>query len=85
MRTRPPLVGRGGHQRQALQRSQPGREDRRGDAVDRLGQLAEREVAVEQRPDHPQAPAVADAPGGGVETGSLVGEHAASLESLAIR
>ena len=50
------------------------------------GQLAERAVTVEQGADDAQAPAVADAAGGGVE-GVRPCQRciAASLESLAIR
>ena len=68
---RPALVGGGGDERLALQRPQPGREDRRGDAVDVLGELAERAVAVEEGADHAEAPAIADPPGGGVEGGGM--------------
>ena len=64
---RPALVGGRRDEGQALQRAQAGGEDRRGDAVDLAGELAERAVAVEQGADDAQAPAVADAAGGGVE------------------
>ena len=51
-----------------------------------LGQLAERAVAVEQGADDAQAPAVADAAGGGVEARRCVAGRATHrvVESLAV-
>ena len=67
-----------------MQRPEPGGEDVGGDAVDRVGELAEGLVAVEQGGDQTQAPAIADLANRTVERGVVDG-HSDSLESLAIR
>jgi len=85
------LVGRRGEQADALQRPQPGGEDRRGDAVDLAGQFAEGALAVQQGSDEPQAPPVADQARGDVETvqiadrRAIARNHGGSISSLAIR
>ena len=67
MRTGRRWYGTGGDEGVTLQRLEPGGQDVRGDAIDLLGELAERAVAVEQGGDEAQAPAIPDLANGAGE------------------